>query len=91
MKLIPAQALASHFCVSEQTALEVDVPHLHALLRHVGLFEVDEQASTDSEHLQTPFPLFAVISQYAPVDIPVQVAKDAVHLHFGISAFVASQ
>ena len=80
MKLIPAQALASHFCVSEQTALELDVPHLQALLRHVGLFEVDEQASTVSEHLQTPFPLFAVISQYSPVDISVQVAKDAVHL-----------
>ena len=77
------QVSASHFSVPLQTALELNVPHLQTSLRHFGLLDVDTQASTFCAHLQMPFPLFAVISQYAPVDIPSQVAKDAVHLQTG--------
>ena len=69
---------ASQYAPVVKPEHDVDVPHLQASLTQVSPDTL--HAATVEEHLQTPFPLFAVLSQYSPVACPEQELRTEVHL-----------
>ena len=81
---------ASQYAPDVKSLQDVDVPHLQAPDTQVSPDTL--HASTVDEHLQIPFPLFAVTSQNSPVDIPAHDARFVVHLQMPLPPFaVASQ
>ena len=81
---------ASQYAPDVKSLQDVDVPHLQAPDTQVSPDTL--HASTVDEHLQTPFPLFAVASHNSPVDIPAHDARFVVHLQMPLPPFaVASQ